>query len=295
MELFNEMAVFAAVVEAGSFSAAARKLGMTTSAVSRHVGRLEASIGGRLLQRTTRSLSLTELGRHAFEGSSRVVGAAREVRALAGTYGEKPTGLLHVSAPVVLGQLWLAPRMNDFLNLHPGVDVRLTLLDRELDLVEEGVDVAVRISRALMPGLAARPLFKVDYVLVAAPAYLDDQGAPSAPADLAGHRCIHLGYGAYGNDWTLERGATRATVTVKPRLTATNSAAILAAVEAGAGIGLMPAFTARAALESGAVRQVLPEWAMCEPYAGTAHAVYVPGRHMALKVRALIDFLASGV
>jgi DNA-binding transcriptional LysR family regulator len=295
MELLNEMAVFAAVVDAGSFSAAARKLGMTTSAVSRHVGRLESSIGGRLLQRTTRSLSLTELGRHAYEGSSRVVGAAREVRALAGTYGEKPTGLLHVSAPVVLGQVWLAPKMQAFLELHPGVDVRLTLLDRELDLVEEGVDVAIRISRALMPGLAARPLFPVRYVLVAAPGYLARHGAPAHPADLAQHRCIHLGYGAYGNDWTLEQDGERTTVTVAPRLTATNSAAILAAVQAGAGIGLMPAFTAAAALEAGAVEPVLEGWAMCEPYIGTAHAVYVPGRHMALKVRALIDFLASGV
>jgi len=295
MEMLNEMAVFAAVVDAGSFSAAARKLGMTTSAVSRHVGRLESSIGGRLLQRTTRSLSLTELGRHAYEGSSRVVGAAREVRALAGTYGEKPTGLLHVSAPVVLGQVWLAPKMQAFLELHPGVDVRMTLLDRELDLVEEGVDVAIRISRALMPGLAARPLFPVRYVLVAAPGYLARHGAPERPADLAQHRCIHLGYGAYGNDWTLEQGGERTTVTVAPRLTATNSAAILAAVQAGAGIGLMPAFTAEAALAGGAVELVLDGWRMCEPYTGTAHAVYVPGRHMALKVRALIDFLASGV
>jgi DNA-binding transcriptional LysR family regulator len=295
MELLSEMAVFSAVVEAGSFSAAARKLGMTTSAVSRHVGRLEASIGGRLLQRTTRSLSLTELGRHAYDGSSRLVAAAREVRALAGTYGERPTGLLHVSAPVVLGQLWLAPKMQAFLEQHPGVDVRLTLLDRELDLVEEGVDVAVRISRALMPGLAARPLFPVRYVLVAAPGYLEARGVPQAPTDLAAHSCIHVGYGAYGNDWAMQRGEERVEVTVAPRLTATNSAAILAAVEAGAGIGLMPDFTARAALASGAVRQVLADWSMCEPYTGTVHAVYVPGRHMALKVRALIDFLASGV
>lgn len=295
MEMLNEMAVFAAVVEAGSFSAAARKLGMTTSAVSRHVGRLEAAIGGRLLQRTTRSLSLTELGRHAYEGSARVVGAAREVRALAGTYGEKPTGLLHVSAPIALGQLWLAPKMQAFLEQNPHVDVRLTLLDRELDLVEEGVDVAVRISRALMPGLAARPLFPVRYVLVASPAYLKASGIPSAPSDLAAHSCIHVGYGAYGNDWTMQHQGERTVVTVKPRLTATNSAAILAAVEAGAGIGLMPEFTARSALAAGTVEQVLQGWELCEPYTGTAHAVYVPGRHMALKVRALIDFLASGV
>jgi DNA-binding transcriptional LysR family regulator len=295
MDLLNEMAVFAAVVDAGSFSAAARKLDMTTSAVSRHVSRLEASIGGRLLQRTTRSLSLTELGRNAYEGSSRLVNAAREVRALADTYGEKPTGLLHVSAPVVLGQVWLAPKMEAFLAHNPGVSVRMTLLDRELDLVEEGVDVAVRISRALMPGLAARPLFPVRYVLVAAPAYLKLRGQPASPADLGSHSCIHLGYGAYGNEWTLQQGESRETVTVAPRLTATNSAAILAAVDAGAGIGLMPDFTARAALASGAVVQVLPQWTLCEPYTGTAHAVYVPGRHMALKVRALIDFFASGV
>jgi DNA-binding transcriptional LysR family regulator len=293
MEMLREMAIFVQVVDSGSFSAAARMLGLTTSAVSRQVNRLEAHIGGRLLQRTTRKLALTELGQQVHAGSVRMLAAAREVHALAGTYSEHPTGTIKVSAPVVFGQVWLAPRLPRFLQLYPDVDVRLTLVDRNVDLVEEGVDLAIRISRELAPGLAARPLCAMRYVLVASPAYLDAHGAPAAPQDLPAHSCISLGYGAFGQDWTMQAGLERVTVSVPCRLTVNNSGAIMAAVEEGGGIGLVPDFAARAALDGGRVLPVLPGWEMAEPYAGTVHAVYVPGRYIALKVRAFIDYLAQ--
>ncbi len=293
MEMLREMAVFVQVVDSGSFSAASRRLGLTTSAVSRQVGRLEAHIGGRLLQRTTRRLAMTELGQQVYAGSVRMLAAAREVQALAGSYSERPTGSIKVSAPVVFGQVWLAPRLPRFLELHPEVDVRLTLVDRTVDLVEEGVDLAIRIARELAPGLAARPLSPMRYVLVASPIYLDAHGTPAAPQDLPAHRCISLGYGAFGQDWTMQQGAEKVTVSVPCRLTVNNSAAIVAAVEAGGGIGLVPDFAARGALDAGRVLSVLPGWGLAEPYAGTVHAVYVPGRHIALKIRALIDYLAQ--
>ncbi|MES2069075.1 MAG: LysR family transcriptional regulator [Pseudomonadota bacterium] len=291
--MLKEMAIFSQVVDSGGFSAAARQLGLTTSAVSRHVSRLEAHMGGRLLQRTTRSLALTELGQQVHAGCARMLSTAREIHALAGSYSARPNGIVRVTAPVVFGQVWLAPKLPQFLDLYPDVDVRLTLVDRTVDLIEEGVDLAIRIARELAPGLAARPLCTMRYVLVASPGYLAKHGAPAMPEALLEHRCIYLGYAAFGDRWTLRRGEASVNISVPARLTINNSAAILAAVEAGGGIGLVPDFTAYTALQERRVQQVLPEWEFCEPYAGAVHAVYVPGRHLALKVRALIDYLVS--
>lgn len=293
MELLKEMAIFAQVVDSGGFSAAARQLHLTTSAVSRHVARLEAHMGGRLLQRTTRSLALTELGRQVHEACSRMLTTAREIHALAGSYSARPNGVIRVSAPVVFGQVWLAPKLPGFLASYPEVDVQLTLVDRTVDLIDDGVDLAIRIAHELAPGLAARPLCQVRYVLVAAPAYLAQHGMPGAPDALPAHQCIYLGYARFRESWTLHKGTQTASIKVPTRMTINNSAAILAAVEAGGGIGLIPDFAAAAALQAQRVQQVLPEWEFGAPYAGSVHAVYLPGKHLPLKVRALIDYLVD--
>ncbi|SHM87618.1 DNA-binding transcriptional regulator, LysR family [Duganella sacchari] len=293
MDMLKEMAIFAQVVDSGGFSAAARHLDITTSAVSRHVARLEAHLGGRLLLRTTRALSLTELGQQVHAACTRMLSTAREVHAMAGSYSARPNGVIRVSAPIVFGQTWLAPRLPGFLDLHPEVDVRLTLIDRTVDLAEDGVDLAIRIARELAPGLAARPLCAMRYVLVASPAYIRQHGEPAMPGDLPAHRCCYLGYGRFGPDWTLRRGQERAAVTVASRLTINNSAAIVALAETGGAIGLVPDFAAATALAAGRLQQVLPDWEFDEPYTGSVHAVYTPGRHVALKVRALIDYLLT--
>lgn len=297
MEMLKEMAIFAQVVDSGGFSAAARQLGLTTSAVSRHVSRLETYIGGRLLQRTTRSVSLTELGEQVHVACVRMVNTAREIHALAGSYSARPNGVVRISAPVVLGQLWLAPLLPAFLDRYPEVDVRLSLVDRNVDLIEEGIDLAIRISADLAPGLAARPLGPMRYVLVASPQYLAAHGTPAAPQELPGHRCNYLGYARFGAAWTMRRegadGPEIASIRVPSRLTINNSAALMAVVEAGGGIGLVPDFTARAALAQGRAVRILADWTFDEPYAGTVHAVYMPGPHLALKVRAMIDYLVA--
>lgn len=293
MEMLREMAIFAQVVDSGGFSAAARHLGLTTSAVSRHVSRLETHLGGRLLQRTTRSLALTELGEQVHAACARMLSTAREIHALAGSYSARANGIIRVTAPIVFGQIWLAPKLPGFMDAYPEVEVRLTLVDRTVDLIEEGADIAIRIARELAPGVAARPLCEMRYVLIASPAYLAAHPAPETPEGLREHRCTHLGYAPFGDSWTLRRGDAKVSISVPSRLTINNSAAILAMVEAGGGIGLVPDFTARAALQERRVCQVLPEWELCEPYAGAVHAVYMPGRHLALKVRAFIDYLVA--
>ena len=263
MEMLNEMAVFVRVVDCAGFSAAARQIGLTTSAVSRHITRLEAQLGGRLLQRTTRLVRPTELGAQVYAGCARMLSAAREVQTMAGSYSTRPNGLIRVTAPVVFGQAWLAAQLPGFLARYPEVNVQLSLVDRNVDLVEEGVDLAIRISRELNPGLAARTLFPVRYVLVASPAYLAGHGHPKHPRDLAEHHCIYLGYGAFGNTWTLSPSLSTATsrssrprrqpsdrvataeavkVKVKSRALVNNSSAIIAMVLADGGIGLVPGF-----------------------------------------------------
>ncbi|WP_454741208.1 LysR family transcriptional regulator [Cupriavidus necator] len=291
----NAMAVFARVVECGSFSAAAQDLGMTPSAVSRHVSRLEATLGASLLQRTTRAFALTELGQSVYAACARMTAAAREVTALAGEHGGTPHGVLRVSAPVSFGQAWLAPRLPALLARYPGLDMQLTLADRTVDLVEEGMDVAVRIARELAPGLAARPLREVRYRLVASPGYLRSHGALATPAELPAARCLYLGYGNFGERWTLRHQAGGETMVVRipPRLTLNNSLAIMTMVERDAGIGLVPDFSLGSALDEGRVVTVLPDWDILEPYIGTAYAVYTPTRHVPPKVRAFVDHLAA--
>jgi DNA-binding transcriptional LysR family regulator len=291
MEMLKEMAIFAQVVDSGGFSACARQLGMTTSAVSRHVSRLEAQMGARLLTRTTRSLALTELGQQVYAGCTRMLGAAREVHTLAGSYSARPNGLIRVSAPIVFGQVWLAPKLPGFLARYPEVDIKLTLVDRSVDLVEEGVDLAIRVASELAPGLAARPICPMNYLLAASPAYLASHAAPATPQELATTPCIYLDYARFYAPWHWCRGAENVQVKVPTRCAINNSAAILAAVEAGGGIGLMADFIAHEALACGRLQQVLPDWKIVAPGAGTAHAVYMPGKHLPLKIRVFIDYL----
>lgn len=261
--MLNEMTVFAQVVESGGFSAAARLLRLETSSVSRSVARLEKHLGTRLLHRTTRAIALTEVGEQVFKECARIAGAVRDVRSLANRFHAAPQGTLRLSAPVAFGQLWLAPRLAAFMEVCPAVDLRVMLIDRPVDLIEDGVDVAVRISADWPPGMVVRKLMPVRYVLIASPSYLTRHGGQSA------------------------------SVTVDSRVTLNNSIAIAAAAEAGGGIGLIPEFSARAGLDSGRLVEVLADWGFGVPYLRDASLVYMPGPHIAHKVRAFIDYLVS--
>lgn len=268
---------------------------MTPSAVSRHVSRLEATLGASLLQRTTRAFALTELGQSVYAACARMTAAAREVSALGSDHAGAPHGVLRVSASVSFGQAWLTPRLPALLARYPELELQLTLADRMVDLVEEGLDVAIRIARELPPGLVARPLREVRYQLVASPAWVRRHGAPAAPEDLPSMRCLYLGYGAFGERWTLRRkaGGDSVTVRIPPRLTLNNSLAIITMAERDAGIGLVPDFSAASGLAQGRLVTVLDEWDILEPYVGTAFAVYTPTRHVPPKVRAFVDHLVG--
>lgn len=299
----DEMLVFARVVEHQSFAGAARQLGLTTSAVSRSVGRLEAHFGLRLLQRTTRSLSLTEAGAEIHQACLRLVEDAQAVQALAGQLRQQPRGLLKISAPAVLGDLWLSPLLPGFCARWPEVQVQVDMTDRMVDLVAEGLDLGLRISvpGQIAPGLVARPLKTIRYVLVSTPGYLARHEAIGAPEQLLAHPFISLGYGQFQNEVELrpqraghQPAAPATRLLVNTPITIASSLGIIQALQQGQGIGVVADFAAQAALQAGQLAPVLPGWALCGKYAPrVVHAVYAPTRHVPLKLRALIDYLVE--
>lgn len=287
------MVAFWQVVQHGGFSAAARARGVEPSSMSRSVARLEQGLQARLLVRGGRTLVLTELGEHVLRECALIHEAASNVQALAARYGDRPAGVLRISAPVVLGQLWLAPRLAAFGAAYPDVDLRLTLEDRACDLIAERLDLALRITDQPPLDLVARKLFETPYVLVASPAYLQAMGAPDRPEDLIQHRCLHLGFGAFDGHWPLCRGDEQVQIAVVARHAIRNSLALATAAEHGAGIALLPQFAAQAAMDAGRLQRVLPEWSLGGTYERAAYLLHLPGARLPPKLRALVDFLLS--
>ncbi|MBV8620859.1 MAG: LysR family transcriptional regulator, partial [Curvibacter sp.] len=193
LDNLSDMAVFTRVVELGHFSAVAREMHQTPSAVSRQIGRLERLLGMRLFERSTRKLRLTEAGAAVYEQCRSLVSAAREVVALRDSQQAVPHGLLRVSCPKAVARQILHPLMPAFLARYPEVDVQLIVTDRQVDLFEEAVDLAVCITEAPPAGLSGRPLMAVGHGVFATPRYLADKGAPAHPDELARHSCIYLG------------------------------------------------------------------------------------------------------
>lgn len=292
-ESISDLMTFARVVDAGGFTAAARQMGITTSAASRSVTRLERQLGLRLLNRTTRSLTPTDAGRQIVARCAVLADTLREVQALAGEHVATPMGHLRVSAPVVLGQVWLVPRLPAFLGQWPGVKLDLVLEDRQVDLVEEGIDVAIRIASALPEGVVARHLFDMRYVIVASPRYLRGRKVTAQAASLAALDWIHLAYGPFGNQLDLEaKSRRRLTVQMAARVTVSNTQAMLELVKAGVGVGVMPEFTAAKALEQGDVVQLLADWQLGGAYSPRpVSAVHASNRFVPKKVRTFIDHL----
>lgn len=291
--LLAEMAVFAKVVETGSFSGAARLMGSTPSATSRAVARLEKALGTRLLLRTTRKLRLSESGRDVYAGCLDMVQAAQAVMASAGSYDEVPRGQVRVSVPKAVGRFVLHPHMPEFLRRYPEVDVQLRLDDRPLDLIEEGMDLAIRITDQPPPGLMGRPLLEITHMLCATPHYLECHGTPQHPRDLKQHSCIYLGEAPADARWKFARGGKSVSVTVQGRYAANHTGVRLDAALNHLGIASLPDFTARESLQAGELIRVLPDWSFRTNYSGQAWILYPPTRHLPPKLRVLMTFLAE--
>ena len=293
LENLPDMAVFANVVEAGSFSAAARQLGLTPSAVSRQVARLEGVLRVRLLERTTRKLRMTEAGSAAYTRCQALVAAAREVMALSDTQSAAPRGLVRISSPKAFGRQVVHPLMPGFLARYPEVDVQLIITDRTVDVVEEAIDLAIRITDAPPPGLAGRPLMPIRHLVCASPQYLAAHGTPLHPRDLAQHSCLYLGEDERDRHWRFQKDGDVTTVRVSGRYVANHSEVRLEGALAHLGIASLPEFTAHQALAHGGLVSVLADWAHLTDYAGTAWLLYPSNRYLAPKLRVWIDFLVE--
>ncbi|WPC66406.1 LysR family transcriptional regulator [Rhodoferax ferrireducens] len=295
LENLPDMVVFARVVDAGSFSGAARQLGLTPSAVSRQVARLEGVLRVRLLERTTRKLRLTEAGSAAFTRCQALVAAAREVMALSDSQSATPRGLVRVSMPKAFGRQVVHPLMPAFLARYPEVDVQLIITDRTVDLFEESIDLAIRITDAPPPGLAGRPLTTIRHLVCASSQYLAAHGTPAHPRDLVQHSCLYLGEDERDRHWRFQRGAEEATVRVSGRYVANHSEVRLDGARQHLGIASLPEFTAREALAKADLVTVLDDWEHKTDYAGTAWLLYPPNRFLAVKLRVWIDFLVAAL
>ncbi|KAF1010157.1 MAG: HTH-type transcriptional regulator DmlR [Pseudomonas fluorescens] len=293
LPLLGEMAIFVKVVETGSFSEAARQLGASPSSVSRSISRLEKALATRLLQRTTRKLRLSEGGEEVFKRCREMVSAARSVMEVSGQYTHEAEGLVRVSVPKAVGRFVVHPHMPEFLRRYPKVDVQLILEDRHVDLIDDNVDLSIRITDSPPPGLVGRQLLPVEHLLVATPHYLAMHGTPAHPQDLLAHSCIYLGETPSDARWKFRQGAKAVTVNVRGRYAANHTGVRLDAVLQHVGIASLPYFTARHALEAGSVVQVLAQWDFIASYHGEAWLLHTPTRYLPPKVRVFIDYLAA--
>lgn len=290
MDTLRAMHAFVRAVELGSLSAAAREQGVTQSALSKIVAALEADMRVRLLERSTTRVVPTEQGRRFHERATRVLEEYAEAVADARGQTDTPTGLVRVNAPVALGQFRLNALILEFLHAHPGIDIELILNDRYVDLVEEGVDVALRLGGALPPNAVARKAAASPRQLVAAPDYLAARGAPQSPDELAAHDYVRFAWSAAGDSLELNQGPTRAVIRTQGRYRVNNALAIRDALASGAGIGLCPAWLVQDLIASGRLQPVLPDW-HASPQ--EAHLIYPSRRYQSLRARLLIQFLAD--
>jgi DNA-binding transcriptional LysR family regulator len=282
----NEILVFARVVQSGSFTAAADQLDMPKSTVSRKVSELEGRLNARLLQRTTRKLSLTDVGRTYYDYCARIVAEIEDAERAVGRLQNAPRGLLRVTC--IPDSAFLAPIIADYLKRYPEVALELVCTTRPVDLVEERFDLGIRAGALPDSTLIARSLGLVNWLLVAAPAYLRKRGRPRFPADLAKHDCLFFGPGLADVGPRLEKDGDVVQLMVSPRMTVTEMGILHAVAMAGLGIALLPAFQCVDQLRARGLEHVLRDWnAPSVPL----QAVYPSTRHLSPKVKTFVDHL----
>lgn len=290
MDLLLSMKVFAAVVDGGSFAAAAARLETSRAMASKQVQKLEEHLGTRLLNRTTRKLSLTETGRAFYERSVQIISDVEEAEQVAGQMTGAPRGELKVTVPLSYGQHKLAPIIADYSRHYPQVSVNISLSDRKVDLIDEGFDLAIRIGSLPQSDLIARKISSARSVICAAPAYLAKAGTPAAPADLSAHPCLGYTLTGTGAEWRLEGPEGTLAIPVSGPIRADNGDMLRLAAVNGCGIILQPHFIVAGDLAAGRLVRILPEWQSGEL---GVYAVYPSRKHLSAKVRTFVDFLAQ--
>jgi DNA-binding transcriptional LysR family regulator len=290
MDRLTKITAFVKVAETGSFSAAARALGVSSTAVSKHVRELEEWLGVRLFNRTTRHVALTEIGAAFQQRCTELVGQFNELETAAGRWRSEPHGLLRVSAPLVFGAGPIAAHLPHFLAQYPQVSVELTLTDRYVDVLEEEIDVAIVVGELPNSSAVVRPLTRLQGLVCASPAYLAAHGTPVLPADLLPHNCLLHTTGPFARSWefTCPDGTTRQ-VNVAGNLRANSAVAHLTAALAGHGIAVLPDYLVAEPLAQGRLVTLFAGYTAPEV---AVRMVYAPGRYMASKLQVFLDFMA---
>jgi DNA-binding transcriptional LysR family regulator len=286
MDRLEAMSILVAAVEAGSLSAASRRLGTPLATVSRKVSELEAHLGTRLLTRSSRRLALTDAGRSYFAACKRILDDVGEAeRAASGEYSA-PRGDLILTAPVVFGRLHVLPVVAEFLQAYPEIDIRMVLSDRVVNLFEDRVDLAVRIGNLPDSSLVATRVGSIRRVVCASPAYLSARGTPQHPADLAAHDCVTLEILHAPDAWTFPIGKSQVPVPIHSRLVVTTADAAIDAAIAGLGITRVLSYQVTTAIREGSLTLVLEEF---EPPPWPVSLLHGGGRLLPLKLRAFLD------
>lgn len=291
MPRFDDLQIFVAVVEAGSFTAAADRLGLAKSAISRRVAALEERLGATLLNRTTRRLNLTEAGTTFYDRGLTILADLDEAEAAVAAEQGELRGRLRVALPLSFGIRHMCQPIAEFCRLHPGIEFSLDLNDRQVDLVEEGADLAIRIGRLRDSSMIARRVFDARTVIAAAPDYLEQHGRPRTPQQLAGHACLVYSNLADPGTWVCRDVAgKRFAVEVDVAMSASSGDFLCNMAVHGLGIVMQPTFIASAAINSGELVPILTEY---EWPVTPAYAIYPPTRRLSSRVRAFIDFVAA--
>jgi len=287
MDRLTSMTVFTKVVENTGFSAAGRRLNMSATMVSNHIQSLEEHLGVRLLNRTTRKLSLTEAGRAYYERCSQILAEIAEADEAVGELQTMPRGVLHLNIAQAL-QPVIGRTIAEYVGRYPEASVDMTMTDRMVDLVEEGFDLAVRVAAVPPPHLIVRRLASFQLVLCGAPAYLTRHGTPVVPADLAAHNCLSYQYHPFGQDWRFTTDSGEVTVRISGNFRCNSAVALCAAAVQGQGLLLVPRFLVAEDLRAGRLVPLLTGYLPAE---FSVEALYPHRRHLSAKVRAFIDLL----
>ena len=290
MEKLDAMNAFVKVVALGSYAEAGRALGLTRSAVSKAVMELEQLLGARLLDRTTRRVSATEAGLAYYESCVDILARVEETEMQVSRLHDEPRGVLKVNAPMSFGSMYLGPMVAEFMAAYPDLKIELTLNDRFIDPIEEGVDVTVRIGILADSSLIARRLAPARRALVAAPDYLKVFGTPELPHDLIRHRCLNYGHTTTLQRWQLTREGETVNVAINSVLCSNNGDVLRAAALGSQGITKLPTFLVGPDIKAQRLKVVLPDY---PPTGLGIFALYAPNRYLAAKTRLLIDFLAA--
>ncbi|MBN9276404.1 MAG: LysR family transcriptional regulator [Hyphomicrobium sp.] len=293
MDKLEAMNAFAKVVALGSYAEAGRALGLTRSAVSKAVMELEQLLGARLLDRTTRRVNPTEAGLSYYERCLDILSRIEETELQVSRLHDEPKGLLRVNAPMSFGTLYLGEAIAAFMAAYPDLNVELTLNDRFIDPVEEGVDVTIRIAARADSSLIARKIARTRRVVVASPAYLAAHGTPATPEDLTNHRWLGYAPGMSLQRWSYEKAdGTSGSVALKCALSSNNGHILRNAALAGQGITELPTFLVGCDIAAGALTVALPTHSRSEL---GIYALYTPNRYLAAKTRVFIDFLVARI